>query len=184
MKDNNEVKLVNIGILPQPEIKTIQVGNAEIQVKTAIPYEDLFDMIQWSINYIADDRPFVSEPIRRLVSDLAFIKYYTNVDTSFVGDDTIRMVDVYADYDMIKQSGLMQQVLDIVNKEQMKFYYEGLNKTLESITTYKNSAVGIMDNLVANANQDVDTMQKMMDVVSDTEDLGAVGNLIKFAQKI
>jgi len=64
MKENNTVKLSMLGLLPKPAIKTIQVGDAEVEVTTFIPYEDVFDAIQWCVGYIADDRPFVSEPVR------------------------------------------------------------------------------------------------------------------------
>lgn len=183
MKDRNDIKLVNIGILPKPEIKTIKCGEAEIEVATIIPYEDVFDMIQWCISYIADDRPFISEPIRHLIMDFALLKYYTNLDISFINEEA-RIVDIYSDYDIIKQSGLVNKVIDIIDKSQYKFFIDSVNKTIQSITEYKNSAVGIVDNLAQNANQDVDTMQRMMDAVQDTEEMNAVGNLIKFAQKI
>lgn len=183
MKDNNTVKLVNIGILPKPEIKTIKIGDAEIEVATAIPYEDVFDMIQWCVGYIADDRPFISEPIRKLIKDFGILKYYTNLDISFINAEA-RIVDIYSDYDIVKQSGVIPAVINCIDKEQLEFVMDSIDKTIDSITQYKNSAVGVIDSLAQNADQDVASMQNMMDAVNDVEDMNAVGNLIKFAKQI
>lgn len=183
MKDRNEVKLVNIGLLPKPEVKTIKIGNTEIEMVTIIPYEDVFDMIQWCIGYIADDRPFVSEPVRQLIMDFAILKYYTNLDISFINQEA-RISDIYAEYDLVKQSKIVTIVKDNIDQEQLSFFTDSINKTILSITQYKNSAVGVIDNLAQNADQDVSMMEKAVSAAQNVEEMGAVGNLIKFADAI
>lgn len=183
MKDNNTIKLTSLGLLPKPEIKIVKCGEAEVEVATFIPYEDVFDAIQWSVGYIADERPFVSEPVRQLILDFAILKYYTNLDISFINEEA-RVSDIYADYDLIKRVGILSQVKEIINAEQLAFFENGVDKIVHSVTQYKNSAAGIIDILAKNADEDVNTMQRMMDAVQDTEELNAVGNLIKFAKTI
>jgi len=117
------------------------------------------------------------------MTDFAILKYYTNLDISFINDEA-RISDIYADYDLVKRFGIVQKVREIIDQEQLVFFEDGVDKIVRSVTQYKNSAAGIIDVLVQNADYDVNTMQRMMDAVKDTEELNAVGNLIKFAKTI
>ena len=183
MKDNNIIKLSSLGLLPKPEIKTIKCGDAEIEVVSFIPQEDLLEMIQWSIDFIIDDRPFVSEFVKTLIADCAILKYYTNLDMSFIEDGT-RMVDIYENYDIVKRFNIVEEAKKYIQKDQIDFFDICLNTTINSLMGYKNSAAGLMDNLVLNAQEDEKTFSSILKVVNNDQNITKMMDLIKTAQEI
>ena len=66
----------------------------------------------------------------------------------------------------------------------MKFFNETLDATLDSIMAYRNSAVGIIDALSQNAQQDTQNMESAMGMINDPEQMEKLGKLLKFAGEI
>lgn len=179
----DKIQLSTMGIFPKPEEKVLHIGEADVTVLTYIPYEQMLDMIQWCIDYIINDRPFLSAPLKRIMKNFAILKFYTNFDFSFL-ETYHEMSQIYGEYDYIQRFGLLDQVLPIIDKTQLEFFDSTLDETLESIMAYRNSAVGIVDALSDNAKRDVSDMQAALDMVGDPEKAQQMAALMKFAEEI
>lgn len=181
--DNNKIQLISIGVPPKMEEEQVQIGEAAITVKHRIPYEEVLDMMQWCISFIINDRPFISEPLKQIIKDFAILKYYTDIDMSFVHDYQ-DMAEVYEAYDIIDSYNLMYFVRSHINGRQLEFFNTTLDKTLESIIKYQNSAKGVLDILAEDADKDVRRMQEAMDVIGDDEKNKKITTLLKFAEEL
>lgn len=177
------IKLANLGPIEETPIEYVQIGDAVLQVKKYIPYEEMLDMIQWCIDYIINDRPFISAPLKKIIKDLAVLNFFTNVDTSFL-TEYHDMKDIYEEYDLVYRHDVIEQILPKIDEGQMKFFNETLDATLDSIMTYRNSAVGIIDALSQNAKQDTENMESAMGMINDPEQMEKLGKLLKFAGEI
>lgn len=178
-----KIKLANLGPIEETPIEYVQIGDAVLQVKKYIPYEEMLDMIQWCIDYIINDRPFISAPLKKIIKDLAVLNFFTNINVSFL-TEYHDMKDIYEEYDLVYRHNVIDQIIPKIDEGQMKFFNETLDATLESIMAYRNSAVGIVDALSQNAQQDTNNMETAMNMINDPDQMEKLGKLLKFAGEI
>ena len=193
---NEKIKLNVLGAPKDAEIKYFQKGDGVIMVKNNLPYETVFEMIQWSINFIMDDRPFVSAPLKEIIEDLALIKFYTNIDLAEIEVIGFSASELYADYDILKDSGIIEDVEGFINKEQLAFYKRTLDATLKSLVEYRNSAAGLLERIhtlasnqsaqIENITEILDNPQEMAQIKKMFElmDLGQINPSVKNAPTI
>lgn len=179
----DKIKLSAMGLYPKIDPIYIEVGATSVEVMPYIPYEQMLDMIQWCIDYIINDRPFLSAPLKHIMKNFAILKFYTNFDFSFL-ETYHEMSEIYAEYDFIQRFDLMSKVIPLLDAIQMKFFDETLDQTLESIMKYRNSAVGIVDALAENAKNTTSSMQKSLDFIGEGENAEKMAMLMKLAEEI
>lgn len=179
----DKIKLLDLGVLPEITATSLQIGDATVEVTPRIPYEDVLDMIQWCIDFIINDRPFVSEPLKQIIKNFAILKYYTNLDISFV--EEFRAVDeIYENYDIVDRYGIVRKVRDRLDNDQIEFFDKTLDATLNAIAAYRNSAKGILDAITEHSKEDVQQMQEALEILGDDEQNAKIANLLKFTEGI
>lgn len=179
----DKIKLNTMGVFPKVEPVWIKIGDADVEVTPYIPYEKMLDMIQWVIDYVINDRPFLSAPLVRIMKDFAILKFYTNFDFSFL-ENFHEMSEIYQEYDFIQRFELLDQVKPLLDDKQMAFFEKTTKETLDSIIAYRNSAQGIMETLAANAKRDTSAMQEAIDMLGDDENGKKLAALMQFAAEI
>lgn len=180
---NNRIKLNSLGVIEEVAPQYVQVGEAVVTVERFIPYEKMLDMIQWCIDYIINDRPFISAPLKKIIKDFAVLNFYTNFDFNFLTEYQT-MDEIYGEYDFVYRFDVMSKVTQFIDQGQLEFFNHTLDETLDSIMAYRNSAMGIVDALASNAQQDVEKMSQALDLIKDEEQNKGVANLIKIAQEL
>lgn len=159
--EEKKIPLINLGPLQKPEIVELKINDAVIKVKRRIPYEEVLGMIQWCIDFIVGDKPFLSAPIEKIIRDFAILKFYTNIDISFL-DNFHELKDIYESYDLAETYDIISKVSAELDVDQIEFFDTTLHKTLESIVVYRNSAKGIIDTIADSARTDTAVMEKAM----------------------
>lgn len=181
--DNNRISIAAIGTVAQEEPIYLQIGDATIEVRRRISYEEILNMMQWCIDMIVGEKPFMSAPLNRIVKDFAILNAYTNLDLG-VTHSYEEMSDIYAEYDIIQAFGVMSNVLEKIDKEQVSFFETTLDVTLESILAYRNSAKGIVDALAIDADTDSARMEKAMTFLQNSEQQEKVKTILEAAKAI
>lgn len=181
--DNNRICVATIGAVAQEEPIYLQVGEATITLRRRISYEEILNMMQWCIDMIVGEKPFMSAPLNRIVKDFAILNAYTNLDLG-ISKGYDEMADIYAEYDVIQAFDVMQNVLEKIDRRQVEFFEKTLDETLESILAYRNSAKGIVDALAAEAEADGEKMEKAMSFFNNPEQQAQVKGLIETAKSI
>ena len=178
-----KIKLNTLGAIEEDPIEYMNIGQTVVAVHKYIPYEKMLDMIQWCIDYIINDRPFISAPLKRIIKDFAILNFYTNFDFNFL-TEYHEMADIYAEYDLVYRFDVMVKVKEFIDPGQMDFFENTLDETLESVMKYRNSAVGIVDALAENAQKDTEQMSAALDFMNQGDNGKKIGDLIRFAQEI
>lgn len=178
-----KIKLNTLGPIEEDPIEYMNIGQTVVAVHKYIPYEQMLDMIQWCIDYIINDRPFISAPLKKIIKDFAILNFYTNFDFSFLTEYET-MAQIYAEYDLVYRYGVMDKVKEFIDPGQLCFFEDTLNETLTSIIAYRNSAAGIVDALAEAAKTDTDKMQNAINMISDQEQNEKLVKLMKFAEEI
>lgn len=180
---DNRIKLNSLGVPVESSLQYVQIGEAVITVKHTIPYEQMLEMIQWCIDYIINDRPFISAPLKRIIKDFAVLNFFTNLDFNFMTEYR-DMSEIYAEYDLVYQFDVMEKVKQFIDEKQIIFFETTLDETLNSIMDYRNSAMGIVDALSETAKKSGDSIQKAVDLLNEGDNAEKISDLLHFAEQI
>lgn len=163
------VNILNLGVPPAAESVPLSIGDAVLQVSPKIPYEKVIEAIEWSVNSILDDRTFISAPLHAIIQEVAILKFYTDLDTSGLGAEYFALTDFYEWFDIIQAHDLPSRVREIIEPKQLQFFTETLEKTIQSIVAYRNSAAGIIDRLTAQNTKDNLEMQTVLEQLDEPQ---------------
>lgn len=180
---DNRIKLNSLGVIEEVAPQYVQIGEAVVTVERFIPYEKMLEMIQWCVDYIINDRPFISAPLKQIIKDFAILNFYTNFDFNFL-TEYHDMADIYAEYDFVYRFGVMEKVSQFIDQGQIKFFNETLEETLKSIIDYKNSAQGIVDTISEVAKQSGDNIERTLNFLNEGDNADKIANLLHFAEEI
>lgn len=114
----DKIQTLALGPFVSPETRYEKVGDAVIMIKPILPYEDVLDMIQWCVNLIVDERPFVSEPLHQVVKNMALVKYYTNLDSADILDEpTFSLKELFERYDILISHEVFDRIRNFIDKK-------------------------------------------------------------------
>ena len=178
-KNKNLVSLNKLGELKEGEIKYLQIGDACIEVHTSLPYREIVNGVQTTIALILDDRPYISEPIKQIVNDIFLLRAYTNLDFSFFEEIGFEPSKIYDIYGLLIQEDVINKVKNLIDQKQLDFWNKSLDSTLKGIINYKNSAMGIINNITEKQISSENSMKNIMQTLKDSENAEAIQNILK-----
>lgn len=129
-----------MGLKVNSDVKTIVIGEQEIEVKQYLPVNDKLILIGKVINAAADENNF-SNPIKLdIFTCLEIVFAYTNISfTDKQKEDLVKL------YDILESNHIFDQVIEVIPKSEYKQIIEGVQDCSDAIYTYKNSLMGILE---------------------------------------
>lgn len=117
------------------------------EVKHYLPIKEKMEMISNIINQSIDDNGFYN-PIRvQIFTVLEVVYAYTNLNfTAKQKEDPLKL------YDLLISSGLFKNIVSQISEEDWKDIQKTVAVTIDNIYKYKNSVVGIIENVMADYN--------------------------------
>lgn len=138
-----KVALTKLGLKPNTEIKTIEWNEQNIEVKQYLPIDAKLDLISDIANKSLDDNPYYNPARIKIFTRLEIILAYANINTT----DKQRE-DVFKLYDMFAGE-LGDKILGSIPVSEYNFINSTVWDIIEGIYKYKNSAMGIMENITS-----------------------------------
>lgn len=131
-----------LGLKFNNEITNIMVNGAIVEVKSYLPVNSKLELISNVINATADDNGFYNEGKLKVYFVLEVIYAYTNLSfTDKQKEDPCKL------YDLFTTNEVWQKLWDVIPASEKEFLTTCLYKSIESIYAYKNSAMGILENI-------------------------------------
>ena len=154
-----KVSFTKLGLKLNQEVKTIECNEQIIEVKQYLPIGKKLLLMMDVINNSEDGN--YANPVKITVfTALKLIEYYTNINfTEKQKEDYGKL------YDILISSGLLKNIMDTIPQSEKIEIKNGIEESVKSFYSYKNSIMGIIDAL----NQDYD---------NTAFDLEAVQNLL------
>lgn len=156
-------------------------GGLTVELYPCPTVKTIIDAVQWSLDMIVTEMPIVSSPVKTVFADLGLLKAFTNLEIDFTKKTAD---DIYAAYDAIKQSDLIEDIKAKGDKGMVNFFFNSLNQTLTSIVQYRQSVAGVIDTIVGSANQNIEIMDKAQAIMEDPKALENVKNLLLTAKEL
>lgn len=176
------IEKIQLNMFGLPEEKSPiykEINNNVYVIYPSLQYETIFEMIQWAVNHIMDDRSFISGPLYELISDLALVKFYTNIDLDAIDLADFNIPTIYEWYDILQGHRIIATIKEEIDPQQKDFFFRTLEKTLKSLVDYRNSAVGVLEKiqtLSINAN---DSMAEAIHLMEDPTQLEALKRMVE-----
>ena len=131
-----------LGLKVNNEITYIHFNDQVIEVKQYISVNDKLKLISDVINKSVDEHSFCNPVKVNVFAALGIIEYYTNISfTDKQKEDPVKL------YDLFQSNGLIQKICDVIPKEEFDELMNGIWDSTEAIYTYRNSIMGILDNV-------------------------------------
>lgn len=131
-----------LGLKTNNQVVNIYYNEQTIEVKQYISVNDKLKLISDIINKSVDEHSF-SNPVKvNVFTALGVVEYYTNISfTEKQKEDPVKL------YDLIQSNGLLGQILNVIPVEEYGELYRGIQESVDAIYTYRNSVMGILDNV-------------------------------------
>lgn len=161
-----KIAMTKLGLNKNNKVKIIDFNNQKIEVKQYLPVEEKLNMISDIINSSVDQNSFYNPGRLHIYQIVNIIMAYTNI--SFTDK---QKEDIYKLYDLFAGSGLATAVINAIPTDEYDFILEGTEETIQSIYSYRNSVMGILDNISADySNLELDASKIQKDL-ADKENL-------------
>jgi hypothetical protein len=172
-KHEEKIPLTNF-LFPMGENIAVEVGGQTVLVHSLIPYETLFTAIQEVINTVTSQYGYISSGIQQVTTDMTLLKYFTNLDINILNLDTYQ---VYSNYDIIKPH--IKPLLAVIDQEQLEFFYVTIDRTIESICSFRNSVSGLLDAVTDNTKNTMGDIAALQDQISNPDTLKTIQEIMK-----
>lgn len=162
-----KISLTKLGLNKNTKVEIIEFNNQKIEVKQYLPVEDKMELISTILNQSVDENGYYN-PCRIHIYQLVnIIMAYTNITFTDKQKE-----DIYKLYDLLVSSGLFYKVNNAIPESETDFIFNGSDEAIKSIYSYRNSVMGIMDNISADySNLELDA-SKIQGELADKENLG------------
>lgn len=153
-KVNNEVTKISYCNLAGEEIY--------YEVKHYLPFAEKLDLVSRIINQSVDDNGFYNPMKVKLYTVLEVVYAYTNLSfTDKMKEDPFKL------YDILVSTGIFADIVAVIRENDWKEIQENVWTIIDNIYKYRNSAMGILENISKDySNLDLDAseiQQKLAD---------------------
>ena len=140
-------------------VKTILYKGEEIEVRQYLPIQEKIDLVTNVINTSVVDGVSYYNPISLSMFEYLYTIFaYTNINFTDKQKE-----DLAGLYDKLISSELSDKIFDAIPADELEIIHEYLEATVDSIYTYNQSALGILDSI----QQDYSDLKFDTDVLYD-----------------
>ena len=138
-----KISFTKLGLKTNQDIKTIEYNGQNIEVKQYLPVNDKLGLISDVINSVADGN--FANPIKvDIYTAIYIVETYTNL--SFTDK---QKEDICKVYDLLNGNGLLQAIIEAIPPQEYRDLESGIYRSINSIYEYKNSVLGILEQVSA-----------------------------------
>lgn len=131
-----------LGLKNNNQVANIYYNEQIIEVKQYISVNDKLKLISDVINKSVDEHSFCNPVKVAVFTALGIIEYYTNISfTEKQKEDPVKL------YDLLQSNGLISKIYNAIPDAEFKELITGVTDSVEAIYTYRNSIMGVLDNV-------------------------------------
>ena len=140
----SRVPFTKLGLKKKEEIKNITINDQVIEVKQYLPISDKINIITNVIENSADDNNFANPVKVEVFANLEIMYAYTNISfTDKQKGDPTKL------YDLLEENGVIAEVIAAIPENEYALLLGWIDETIEAFYTYRNSVMGIMEQISA-----------------------------------
>ena len=140
----SRVPFTKLGLKKIEDTKTISICDQDVEVKQYLPINDKINIITNVIENSADDNNFANPVKVEVFANLEIMYAYTNISfTDKQKGDPTKL------YDLLEENGIIAEVIAAIPENEYALLLGWIDETIEAFYTYRNSVMGIMEQISA-----------------------------------
>ena len=140
----SRVPFTKLGLKKIEDTKTISICDQDVEVKQYLPINDKINIITNVIENSADDNNFANPVKVEVFANLEIMYAYTNI--SFTDKQKENPTKLY---DLLEENGVIAEVIAAIPENEYALLLGWIDETIEAFYTYRNSVMGIMEQISA-----------------------------------
>ncbi len=146
------------------------------EVKHYLPVKDKLELVSNIINQSLDTNGFYNPMRVRLYTVLEIVYFYTNLSfTDKMKEDPFKL------YDILVSTGIFNNVVNNICENDWKEIEDGVWTTIDNVYQYKNSVMGIVENLQSDYNSLNFDLEEIQKNISNPENLTLLKEIINLS---
>lgn len=114
------------------------------EVKQYLPFAEKLELVSKIVNQSLDDNDFYNPMKIKLYTVLEIVYAYTNLSfTEKMKEDPFKL------YDILVSTGIYKDIINVIFDNDLEEIENCVQATIDSVYKYKNSVMGILDNVSA-----------------------------------
>ena len=163
-----KISFSKLGVKVDSTVETFVFNDQEIEVKMYLPMEEKLALVSNVLNECVEDAKFYNPGKIEVYLGLNIMYFYTNISfTDKQKENPLKL------YDLVYSSGLLPKIRnEIIPFHELNIIDYTLDKTINAIYQYNNSALGLMDSFINNYDElkfDIDSLREGL---ADPENIG------------
>ena len=169
----SRIPFTKLGLKKKEEIKNITINDQVIEVKQYLPINDKINIITNVIENSADDNNFANPVKVEVFANLEIMYAYTNISfTDKQKGDPTKL------YDLLEENGVIAEVIAAIPENEYALLLGWIDETIEAFYTYRNSVMGIMEQISADySNLSLDATE-IQQKLADPQNLELLKNVM------
>lgn len=161
------------GLKIDQSVKKVKFNEQEFEVKQYLPVGEKLELISAIVNQSIDDNNFANPARVEIFTVIEIAKGYTNISfTEKQLEDPLKL------YDLIVSSGLGKIIRENMCSEEFDFIITTADTTIDEIYNYRNSAMGILENIQADYSQLNLDAAEIHDKLADPENIALLKDIL------
>ena len=161
-----KIGLTKLGLTKNTDVSKVEWNGEEIEVKQYLPIDDKLAMIAAILNSSIDDNGYYNPAKIYVYTIINMLDYYTNINFTDKQKE-----DISKTYDLVASSGLSSAIFTAISPYEYKQIQGWIRELVDSIYTYKNSIVGMME-LIKDDYSNIELeAEKIQETLGDKENL-------------
>lgn len=133
-----------LGLKVNNQVVNINYNDQIIEVKQYISVNDKLELITKVINDTVDEHSFCNPVKVKVYTSIGIVENYTNITfTEKQKEDIVKL------YDLLQSNGLFDKIFNAIPREEFEELMNGVWDSCNAIYTYRNSVMGVLDNVSA-----------------------------------
>ena len=169
----SRVPFTKLGLKKIEDTKTISICDQDVEVKQYLPINDKINIITNVIENSADDNNFANPVKVEVFANLEIMYAYTNISfTDKQKEDPTKL------YDLLEENGIIAEVIAAIPENEYALLLGWIDETIEAFYTYRNSVMGIMEQISADySNLSLDATE-IQQKLADPQNLELLKNVM------
>lgn len=151
------MKYSDLGLRKKDNVKTVKIGEAEIQVLQYLPIEDKIDLIDIALQN-AKENGIYDEMKLDMYFNLYLVFMYTNLEFS----DEER-ADLAKLYDELESNGIFLDIIEAMDQDEYNNLIDYLEIMKENNQVYMTSAAALLQSFIQDLPQNAATAAEIVD---------------------
>ena len=168
-----KVGLNKLGLVKNTEQVDFMWKGQKIEVIQYLPLEKKLEIISNIINDSVDLKGYYAPYRLDLFTTIAIVQYYTNITFTEKQKEDIGKL-----YDLLVSSNLYAEIKNRISENEINYINENVEKTIVSIYSYRNSALGIIDAINKDYKDTVFDVEKIQNVLGEGKGLDTVREVL------